>query len=772
MNVTRPLAAYDGAVKRLRLDVTGAVQGVGFRPFVYRLATAESLSGFVRNTGDGVSIEVEGPAPALEHLLRQLDEELPPHAVIHGRHVSPLAPQGSSEFVIAQSTEAGADSAVVMADLATCPDCLREILDPENRRHLYPFTSCVCCGPRYSIIESLPYDRPRTTMRHFPMCATCQAEYTDPASRRFHAEPIACHECGPQLALWDSAGQVLATRQAALLEAAEALRRGMIIALKGLGGFQLLVDAANEDAVRRLRARKRRPSKPFALMVPSLDAVEGVAQVGEVERRLLTSPQAPIVLLCTRSGGAALAPSVAPDNPYLGVMLPYTPLHHLLLRELSCPVVATSGNIGDEPIVTDETEALGSLAGIADRFIVHDRLIRRPVDDSVVRVIAGQGVVLRRARGYAPMPFMHKEVTEPILALGGQQKNALAAGSAGKVFLGPHIGDLTAARTRAAFARAAVELPELHGIDPATAACDRHPDYHSTRVATDLALPVQTVPHHVAHVLAGMVDNDLDPPVLGVAWDGSGYGNDGTIWGGEFLAINAGRFRRVAHLRPFRLPGGEAAVREPRRAALGVLHALQGEGALALTALLPVVDFTPNERAVLATMLRRGVNAPLTSSAGRLFDAVAALLGLCQVSSFEGQAAMAVEFAADRATSTVPLPPMVTREEAGQYVVDWRPLLAALIAERIGGAAPEPLAAAFHDALAEAIVDIAGAIGLRRIVLTGGCFQNARLTERAVDRLRASGFDPYWHRRIPANDGGLAVGQIAFAAHKLIEEKM
>jgi len=756
----------------LRLDVTGAVQGVGFRPFVYRLATAENLSGFVRNTGDGISIEIEGTAAALQRFLGRLDEKLPPHAVIHRRHTSRLAPQGSAEFVIAQSTKAGTDSAVVMADLATCPDCLHEILDPEDRRYLYPFTSCVCCGPRYSIIESLPYDRPRTTMRHFPMCATCREEYTDPINRRFHAEPIACHECGPQLALWDSAGQVLATRQAALLEAAEALRRGMIIALKGLGGFQLLVDAANEDAVRCLRARKLRPSKPFALMFPSLDAVKGVAQVGEVECRFLTSAQAPIVLLRTRSGGAALAPSVAPDNPYLGVMLPYTPLHHLLLRELCCPVVATSGNIGDEPIVADEIEALGYLASIAERFLVHDRPIRRPVDDSVVRVLAGQGVVLRRARGYAPMPVMLEEVAEPILALGGQQKNALAAGDAGRVFLGPHIGDLSTARTRAAFARAAVELPELHGIDPATAACDRHPDYHSTRAATDLGLPVRTVPHHVAHVLAGMVDNDLDPPVLGVAWDGSGYGNDGTIWGGEFLLINAGRFRRFAHLQPFRLPGGEAAVREPRRAALGVLYALQGEGALALTALLPVAVFTPNERAVLATMLRRGVNAPLTSSVGRLFDAVAALLGLCQTTSFEGQAAMAVEFAADRATYTVPLPPMVTRGEAGQCVVDWRPLLAALIAERIGGVAPESLAAAFHDALAEAIVDVAGTIGFRRIVLTGGCFQNARLTDRVVSRLRVAGFDPYWHRRIPPNDGGLAVGQIAFAAHKLIEEKM
>jgi len=753
MNVVQSIPTGELA-ERLRLDVTGAVQGVGFRPFIYRLATAENLSGFVCNTCDGVSIEVEGTTPAIESFLTRLDRELPPHAAIHARRASLLPPQGDQEFAIGPSMQTGAGSAVVMADLATCPDCLREILDPRDRRYLYAFTSCVRCGPRYSIIEALPYDRARTTMRRFPMCAACRAEYTDPTCRRFHAEPIACPDCGPQLALWDRAGQVLATRHAALLDTVAALRRGMIVALKGLGGFQLLADAANEDAVRRLRARKRRPSKPFAVMFPSLDAVEHVVQLCELDHRLLVSPESPIVLLRTRPGGSTLAPNVAPDNPNLGVMLPYTPLHHLLLWELACPVVATSGNSGDEPIIADETEVLKGLAGIADRFLVHDRPIRRSVDDSVVRVIAGREVVLRRARGYAPMPFMHENITRPIIALGGQQKNAVATGCAGKVFLGPHIGDLTAATTRAAFAHATAELPGLHGIDPAMAACDTHPDYHSTRIAADLGLPVEHVPHHVAHVLAGMLDNGLEGPILGVAWDGTGYGGDGTVWGGEFLTIDAGRFRRAAHLRHFRLPGGEAAVREPRRAALGVLHALYGEAAFAITALSPIAAFTPPERAVLAAMLARDVNAPLTSSAGRLFDAVAALLGLCEVANFEGQAAMAVEFAADRASKTAPLPPAVVRENAGRLVVDWRPLLAALARACIGGAAPGPLAAAFHDGLVEAIVEVARRVGLRRVVLTGG------------------GFEPYWHHRVPPNDGGLAVGQIAYASHKLIEEKV
>ena len=408
-------------VKRLRLDVTGVVQGVGFRPFVYRLAGAEKLHGFVCNTGDGVSIEIEGEAPALQRFLKRFDCEIPPHAAVHERRMSWLIPQAQQGFVISQSTKASTGAAAVLPDMATCVNCLREVLDPEDRRYLYPFTTCVECGPRYSIIEAQPYDRERTTMRHFRMCPACQAEYTDPTCRRFHAEAIACPKCGPQLALWDNTGQTVATGNSALSETAAALRRGMIVALKGLGGFQLLVDARNDDAVRCLRARKRRPSKPFALMFPSLEAVEEATHVREPERHLLSSPEAPIVLLRARPGETVQAPSVAPDNPCLGVMLPYTPLHHLLLRELARSVVATSGNRGDEPIIADENEALEQLAGVADCFLVHDRQIRRPIDDSVVRVIAGQAVVLRHARGYAPTPFKQQKVTTPILALGGQQ---------------------------------------------------------------------------------------------------------------------------------------------------------------------------------------------------------------------------------------------------------------------------------------------------------------------------------------------------------------
>jgi hydrogenase maturation protein HypF len=571
--------------------------------------------------------------------------------------------------------------------------------------------------------------------------------------------------------LWNDSGTVTATAEAALHDAADAVRRGQIVALKGLGGFQLLVDAGNEAAVHRLRQRKRRPSKPFALMLPSLEAALGMAHIGEIERHLLLSPEAPIVLLRARSYNPGLAAAVAPDNPRLGIMLPYTPLHHLLLRELNCAIVATSGNPGDEPIVADETEALDQLAGIADCFLVHDRAIRRPVDDSVVRVMAGHPVILRRSRGYAPMPVAYDAVTNPVLALGGQQKNAVATGFAGHLFLGPHIGDLAAARSRDVFARMAEELPALHGIVPEVVACDTHPDYHSTSVAMASGLPVARVPHHLAHVLACMVDNGLDGPVLGVAWDGTGDGGDGTIWGGEFLTVDAERFRRIAHLRPFRLPGGEAAVREPRRAALGLLYEIYGDDALNNTELSPVDAFTAWERSVLATMLRRSVNAPFTSSAGRLFDAVAAILGFCQRNNFEGEAAMALEFAASRARETAALPPFIIRENDGLLMIDWLPPLLELIHERKRGAPPEPLAAALHDGLSAAIVDVARRVGRRSVVLTGGCFQNARLTERTVDRLCAAGFAPYFHHRIPPNDGGLAIGQAVFAARPLIEEK-
>ena len=764
-----PAATLSNPSERLRLDLTGAVQGVGFRPFVFRLAGAEGLGGFVRNTGEGLTLEVEGAAPALRRFLARLDTELPPHAAIHKRQMLNVAPSGEAAFCVLPSSVGSAPSALVMPDLATCTDCLSEVFDPSDRRFGYPFTTCIHCGPRYSIIEALPYDRARTAMRHFPLCPACRAEYEDPASRRFHAEPIACPGCGPQLAVWDGAGKELAGREAALAAAVTALRQGLIVAVKGLGGFQLLVDAGNEVAVQRLRARKGRPRKPFPMMVPSLAAAERLAFVSAPEAVLLATPQAPIVLSRARPN-AAIATAVAPGNPNFGLVLPYTPLHHLLLRAFDGPVIATSGNLSSEPIVVDEQEALARLGGVADLFLVHDRPILHAVDDSVVRVIAGRETVLRRARGLAPLPLSCPAVREPLLALGGQQKNAVATGFDGRLFLGPHIGDLAAPEARAACDRMAADLTALHCLEPARVACDTHPDYYTSHMAARRGLPVTRVPHHLAHILSGMIDNELEGPVLGIAWDGSGHGHDGTVWGGEFLAVREGYYRRFAHFLPFPLPGGETAVREPRRAAIGVLYAMFGAEAFDRTSLAPLAALTPQARGVLATMVQRGLNSPITSSVGRLFDAAASLLGLLQVASFEGEAAMAVEFAADRADNVAVLPPPVPIDGEDGFVVDWRPLLSALVESAAGGMAPEPLAAGLHDALAQAIVAVAERGDIAQVLLTGGCFQNARLTECAVRRLRIAGFSPYWHHRIPPNDGGLAAGQILFAAKPLLEE--
>ncbi|MGO9359524.1 MAG: carbamoyltransferase HypF [Xanthobacteraceae bacterium] len=765
------------ARRRLRLEVTGAVQGVGFRPFIHRLAVAEGLGGFVRNTGEGAALEVEGPPPAVERFLRRLDAEIRPPAGIHDRRASWLPPDGNRAFVIAPSIVGGERPAVVLPDLATCADCLVEILDPQNRRYRYPFTTCIHCGPRYSIIEAIPYDRARTVMRHFPMCAACRSEYDDPRSRRFHAETNACPACGPRLALLDAGGNACATGDRSLVAAAAALRGGKVVAVMGLGGFQLFVDARDEAAVRRLRDRKRRPAKPFAIMVSTIAEVREITDVTIEEQRLLSSAAAPIVLLRGRADAAVISPGVAPSTPRLGVMLPATPLHHLLGRELGFPVVATSGNQGTEPIIADEAKALGKLDGIADLFLVHDRPILRPIDDSVVRVVAGREMVLRHARGYAPQPFIAPgSPAVPSLALGAHQKNAVAIATGSDIVLGPHIGDLDGAETRVALAEAVEGLTTLYGLHPRSVACDAHPDYHSTRLAERLASerlgpPVIRVPHHLAHVLSCMNENGLDGPVLGVAWDGTGHGRDGTVWGGEFLAVGDARWRRAAHLARFLLPGGEAAGREPRRAALGALHAVFGEAAMAMADLPAVAAFAPAERPVLARMLARGLNAPATSSVGRLFDAVAAVLDLCQKASFEGEAAMAVEFAAEQATAAEPLPPIIVSDGVGPLIADWRPMLAAMVEARRGGVSAESLAASFHDALAEAIVVVARRVGIGRVVLTGGCFQNGRLAEAAIDRLRVAGFQPHWHQRVPPNDGGLALGQAAFACRPLIEEE-
>jgi hydrogenase maturation protein HypF len=758
-------AALDAAMivrERLRVVVVGTVQGVGFRPFVHRHATALGLAGWVGNSTEGVTIEIEGEPDRLDALVERIRRAPPANASVAGIEIQQMASIGDAGFTIRESEAAGARTADVVPDLATCGDCLAELYDPSNRRYRYPFINCTQCGPRYSIIRDIPYDRAQTSMRGFAMCAACRAEYDNPVDRRFHAEPNACPHCGPRLGLWDANGVVLAHDDGALQGATSALRRGRIMAVKGIGGFHLYVDARNEDAVRRLRAAKRREEKPFAVMFPTIDQVRECCQLRTEEEALLAGPQRPIVLL--RRKGGSMAPSVAPGNPRLGALLPYAPLHHLLLGDLGFPVVATSGNLVDEPIVTDEAEVLARLEGIADLFLVHDRPIVCPLDDSVAQLMRGQPQLLRRARGYAPSPISVAGVPNGILAFGGHQKATVALTCGQGIALSEHIGDLDTVMAREAHARAATEIVRMRESRPRIAVCDLHPDYASTRAAESSKLPVMAVQHHVAHVAACMAENGLDPPALGIAWDGTGYGPDGAIWGGEFLMVDERGWRRVAHLRRFPLPGGAAAIREPRRAALGLLYATYGEDAFEATDLPPITSFTPTERTVLQGMLRRRVNSPTTTSAGRLFDAFAALCGLNQRAGYEGQAATALEWSAYGRSGGRAYDMPVREAEGDSLVVDWEPALSAALSDLRTGAPAGAVSEALHNGLAAAIATVAQRIGARRVVLTGGCFQNIRLTEAAVAALESVGCEPFWHRLVPPNDGGIAFGQAAWAA--------
>ncbi|MBS1829001.1 MAG: carbamoyltransferase HypF [Acidobacteria bacterium] len=730
-----------GDRQRLRYRIQGTVQGVGFRPFVYHLARQNGLAGWVSNTSAGAELEVEGDHRALMEFDGRLESDKPAHCFYAGLERLELPVEGASDFSIRNSLDSGPRRALILPDLATCPECLREIFDTRNPRYRYPFTNCTHCGPRYSIIEAVPYDRYNTTMRGFPLCLRCFEEYHDPRDRRFHAQPVACPDCGPQLAWWSPQGTALCKSEDALQAALQALRDGRIVAMKGLGGFQLLADARRQDAVELLRARKHREAKPFAVMMPCLDAAERWCSISPAERDLLTSPAAPIVLLAHRAE-ALIAPAVAPHNPYLGVMLPYTPLHHLLMAGLGFPIVATSGNLGEEPILIDEIEAVQKLGPIADGFLVHDRPIARPVDDSVVRLIAGKPTVLRRARGYVPLPVRVNHDLPPSLAVGGQMKNTVAIASGREVFLSQYIGDLTNTASYERFTATIGDLQRLHQITPEHVICDLHPDYLSTRYAESSGLPRESVQHHLAHVLSVIAEHGIREPVLGISWDGTGFGPDHTIWGGEFLLVNGAACHRIAHLRPFPLPGGDHAVRDPQRVAQGLLYALRG----------PAQSDAPQP---ILRMLATGFNSPLTSSAGRLFDAVASLLQLATCNSFEGQAAMQLEFAIEDDPEARHYPFPLTGDQ-----LDWGPLIEALLAERDSGVPSGILATRFHRTLVEAILAVARHAAIPRVALTGGCFQNKWLAEHTIERLREEGFSVYWQQQVPPNDGGLALGQI------------
>jgi hydrogenase maturation protein HypF len=742
------------------MTVRGAVQGVGFRPFVHRLAAGLGLAGWVNNSCQGVSLEVEGPREKLESFLLRLETEKPPRSFIQSSEAAWLDPVGYQTFEITASETGGKRTALVLPDIATCPNCVREIFDPLNRRYRYPFTNCTHCGPRFSIIESLPYDRGNTAMKRFALCPQCREEFDNPCDRRFHAQPNACPACGPRLELWNRQGELSRVGHESILVAAEVIREGGVVAVKGLGGFHLITAAQHDCDIRRLRELKQREEKPFAIMFPSLEAARMECEISPLEERLLRSSEAPIVLLRRRGTPSALSREIAPRHPCLGAMLPYTPLHHLLMAELGFPVIATSGNLSEEPICIDEHEAVQRLGKIATLFLVHDRPIVRAVDDSVVRVMMGREMVLRRARGYAPLPVMLRagEGLPAALAVGAHLKNTVALAVGRQVFLSQHIGDLESVPALEAFLRVRSDLQNLFQAQPAVIGADAHPDYLSTQFVPELlaehpARRCVKVQHHSAHVLACMADNELEPPVLGVAWDGTGYGLDGTIWGGEFLLVTDASIERRAHLRPFRLPGGDKAIREPRRIALALLHEI--------SATLPTgLAFSASELSGLKTMLKEGIHSPLTSSVGRLFDGVAALAGLRHAISFEGQAAVELECCIDRIETDEFYPFRISQAGDAPLILDWQPVIEGVLADLQRGLRTGEISAKFHNALAEAIVSTARRVGERRIALTGGCFQNRYLTERAVKRLEQEGFRAYWHQRIPPNDGGIALGQI------------
>ncbi|MGA7768870.1 MAG: carbamoyltransferase HypF [Candidatus Sulfotelmatobacter sp.] len=724
------------ATKRLRITLRGAVQGVGFRPFVYRLATELSLTGWVLNSSAGLVVEVEGPPDQLSRFEHRLEQERPKASVVTVRESAWLAAEGSTRFEILASDHDSGKTVNVLPDLATCTDCREELFDPANRRFEYPFTNCTNCGPRYTIVVDIPYDRPNTTMQKFTLCPACREEYENPANRRFHAQPNACPVCGPKL-------------DGPIEDAVEALLQGEIVALKGIGGFQLLVDARNPDAVARLRERKHREEKPFALMMPSLEMARTYCEISPAEVQLLESQAAPIVLLQPKPG-TDIAPNVAHCSPYLGVMLPYSPLHHLLMEECRFPLIATSGNRSDEPIAIANDEATVRLKDIADHFLVHNRPIVRACDDSVVRLTRGRAGILRRARGYAPLGIYIAQSLPPVLAVGGHLKNTVAIGVGQNVFLSQHIGDLETLEARGAFEKAIDDLCRLYSFKPEVVACDLHPDYASTHWAEKSGLPLIRVQHHQAHVAACAAENNVRGAYLGISWDGTGYGLDGAIWGGEFFRVEGNQFERIAHLRPFGLPGGDAAVREGWRSAASLIFEVRGPERVNPDVGHQSAGNSRLDEAKVRYMLERGINVVPTTSVGRLFDAVASITGVAQQNRFEGQAAMLLE------NEIGPL-----RTE-GAYPLaggDWGPLILAVIADKRAGVAVPLIAARFHNALVEWILEVAAHAGPKQIVLSGGVFQNRYLTERAAAALESRGFEVHTHQRVPPNDGGIALGQ-------------
>ena len=760
-----------------RLRINGIVQGVGFRPFIRQLAEHCNLKGIVANTSSGVAIHIEGIPEELSIFCRNITVRKPPLAQITDIASQDTTPEGYTNFTISESRQQAFKNTLISPDAATCEDCLREVTDPTDRRFGYPFTNCTNCGPRYTIIDDIPYDRPNTSMKHFAMCEPCRAEYDDPANRRFHAQPNACAACGPHVALYDKDGKAVkpvgvTDRDDPVATAGLLLKAGHIVAVKGLGGFHLAVDAQNNGAVARLRQRKHREEKPFALMSASLERIYRFAYIDPAEEKLLTSYRRPIVLLRKRACDH-IADGVSPENNYFGVMLPSTPLHYLLLGDTFAALVMTSGNLSEEPIAIDNGDAFNRLAGIADYFLIHNREIYLRSDDSIVRYAGGAERILRRSRGYVPVPVFLKENVPQILACGAMLKNTICLTKGKNAFLSQHIGDLENLRTFDFFTSTIEHMKHILDITPEMIAYDMHPDYLSTRYAHDQADTVMAIPvqHHHAHVAACMAENRVDGKVIGLAFDGTGYGTDGHIWGGEALIADEASFERAAHLAYVPMPGGEAAVKAPWRMGVSFLFDSMGDdfwdADLPLFKMIAKADIE-----VVVRMMVKRINSPLTSGMGRFFDGVAAILGIHNHVCFEGQAAMALENMAypDRVffeqddIYPYQLPP------DGELSISSRPIISAIVQDMQNGITTAQISTRFHGTLIHLFSALCDRIrlrtGLNRVALSGGVFQNVILLEGMTRTLTETGFEVYSHSRVPTNDGGISLGQAIIAAAK------
>ncbi len=742
-------------VKHLKLKLTGAVQGVGFRPFVYRIAVKNNLKGYIINSTEGVIIEIEGEEENINNFLIELNTEKPPLAHIFSQEIDELPLANFEKFEIKQSKEKGKKEVFILPDISTCDECLKELFNPNDRRYRYPFINCTNCGVRFSIIEKLPYDRKNTTMKKFKMCSKCEEEYKNPTNRRFHAEPNACHECGPYISLFDNRKKHIADREEALKKTIDFIKEGKILAIKGVGGFHLVCDATKTSVIKTLRERKNRGEKPFAVMFKNIHMIKKFAKLTKFEEALIQSPERPIVIV-EKKENTMLSDEVAPHLNRIGVFLPYSPLHYLITEDIDIPLVMTSANLSDEPIVKDNEEAFEKLSKFADYILIHNRDIKNRVDDSVVRVINKGISIIRRARGYAPLPIsLNFELDKNILAVGGHQKNTIALGLKNKIILSQHIGDLETLSSQKAFEETIETFLNLYDFKPEVVISDLHPRYYSTHFAKKISeymnIPHIKIQHHFSHALSLMAEHKLNEKLFAVVWDGTGYGTDGNLWGGEFLIADYREFKRISHLKYFRLIGGEKAVKEPKRVALSMLFEIFGRD-------LPNVEtikyFSDKEINSLFNIWNKGLNSPLTSSIGRLFDAIASILGIRQTLSYEGQSGMIMENfyrwdIKDRYTLKIK-----------DGLVDWKPLIVEIIEDK---ADLDVKISRFFNSLASLVLDIYENYGYGlKLGLSGGVFQNKYLTEKIIDLAKQKNIEVLIHRKVPTNDGGISLGQAVY----------